>query len=83
LVITVQDEGSGFPPDTIPHLFEKFYRVPGTRPGGTGLGLSISKGLIESMQGTLEADNRPAGGAVFTVRLPVEIRPKELRDEHG
>jgi two-component system sensor histidine kinase KdpD len=78
LVIMVQDEGPGFPPDTLPHLFDKFYRIPGTAPGGTGLGLSISKGLIESMHGGISAANLPTGGAVFTVTLPVETRPKKL-----
>jgi two-component system sensor histidine kinase KdpD len=83
LVIVVQDEGRGFPPEAIPHLFEKFYRVPGTATGGTGLGLSISKGLIESMLGNISVENRPGGGAIFTIRLPVMTRPSELEDRHG
>ncbi len=83
LVIVVQDEGTGFPSEAIPHLFEKFYRVPGTATGGTGLGLSISKGLIESMQGSISVENRPGGGAIFTIRLPVTTRPSELEDRHG
>lgn len=78
LVSTVQDEGPGFPPESLPHLFEKFYRIPGTAPGGTGLGLSISKGLIESLHGNISAANLPAGGAVFTVALPVEMKSNQL-----
>ena len=73
LVIVVKDEGPGFSREAIPHLFDKFYRIPGTVPGGTGLGLSISKGLIEIMKGSILVDNRPTGGAIFTMSLPVVV----------
>jgi two-component system sensor histidine kinase KdpD len=78
LAIAVQDEGPGFPPEAVPHLFEKFYRVPGTATGGTGLGLSISKGLVESMGGSLSAENLARGGALFQVRLPVKTQSANL-----
>lgn len=71
LFITIEDDGPGFPPDTLPCIFEKFYRVPGTKAGGTGLGLSIVKGFIEYHGGTVEAMNRPNGGARLTIRLPI------------
>jgi len=80
LIITVKDQGPGFPEEAIPHLFTKFYRVPGTAPGGTGLGLSISKGFVECIQGSITAQNHPDGGALLTIRLPVSIKPIELEE---
>ena len=73
LVITVADEGPGIPEADLVRVFERFYRVDKARSresGGTGLGLSIVKHLVEILGGDVKAANRPAGGAVFTVRLP-------------
>lgn len=75
LLLTVADRGPGIPSESLPHLFEKFYRAPGAPPGGTGLGLSIVKGFVEAHRGRVEAVNRPGGGASFTVVLPVEEAP--------
>jgi two-component system sensor histidine kinase KdpD len=72
-VMQVMDRGPGFPKDTIPYVFNKFYRVEGTRTGGTGLGLSIVKGFVESLNGTVEIENRKNGGARITVRIPSEV----------
>ncbi len=69
-VITIQDSGPGFPGAALPHIFEKFYRVEGTRAGGTGLGLTIARGFIEAQGGSIRAENRAEGGARFTIRLP-------------
>jgi len=72
-VITVADEGPGIPDADLTRIFERFYRVDKARSresGGTGLGLSIVKHLIGILGGEVRAANRPAGGAVFTVRLP-------------
>jgi two-component system sensor histidine kinase KdpD len=74
LVITVADNGPGFPREAIPKAFEKFYRVPGTRTGGTGLGLTIAKGFVEAHRGKISVQNRVEGGAQFTVRLPVDLQ---------
>ena len=52
-------------------VFEKFYRAPGSPTGGIGLGLSIARRLAEAHAGTLTAENRPAGGARFTLRIPI------------
>lgn len=76
VVIHVRDEGPGIPPESLPHIFEKFYRVPGTKAGGTGLGLFIVKSLIEAHAGTIEAKNSSLGGAEFIVRLPIEPLPQ-------
>ncbi|RJP63992.1 MAG: sensor histidine kinase KdpD [Ignavibacteriales bacterium] len=70
-VIRITDEGPGFPDNSIDRLFEKFYRVPGSKTGGTGLGLSISKGFIEAHKGTITARNRTSGGAEFIIKIPL------------
>ncbi len=75
-VITIADNGPGFPGEALPKLFEKFYRVPGSRTGGVGLGLSIVRGFVQAHQGTVAAENRPGGGAQFTIRLPVEQKSR-------
>ncbi|MDR3627248.1 MAG: ATP-binding protein, partial [Ignavibacteriaceae bacterium] len=63
----------GFPHESLDKLFDKFYRIPGTKAGGTGLGLSIAKGFIEAHKGTITAANNDKGGAVFTVSIPIKI----------
>jgi two-component system sensor histidine kinase KdpD len=54
-----------------PYLFDKFYRVPGSRSGGTGLGLTISKALIEAHGGTINAVNRPGKGLSVIINIPI------------
>lgn len=74
VVIEVLDEGEGFPPGAIAHLFDKFARgVEGDgRPPGTGLGLAIAKGFLEAQGGSIEAANRSdRPGAVVSIRLPI------------
>ena len=61
-VITVADDGPGFPPDSLNRVFEKFYRVPGSKTGGVGLGLSIVYGFVRAHGGTIIAGNRPGRG---------------------
>lgn len=73
LVLVVEDTGHGFPPDEIDRVFEKFYRLKNSSTGGTGLGLSIVKGFVEAMQGKIQLQNMPEGGAVFTVEIPSEL----------
>ncbi|MCX6081164.1 MAG: sensor histidine kinase KdpD [Chloroflexi bacterium] len=70
--ISVMDRGLGIPEDDLEHVFDKFYRVQ--RPNqvtGTGLGLAICKGIIEAHGGHIHAENRPGGGTVVTIALPV------------
>jgi two-component system, OmpR family, sensor histidine kinase KdpD len=71
LLFIVSDSGPGVPPESMPHLFEKFYRAPNARTGGTGLGLSLVKGFVDAHGGQVSAENRPSGGATFIIRLPV------------
>ncbi|NMC32755.1 MAG: DUF4118 domain-containing protein [Veillonellaceae bacterium] len=70
--ITVADRGLGIPPDELPHIFDKFYRIrlPAYRVDGIGLGLSICRGIIEAHGGEIQAQNRPGGGTIMTVSLP-------------
>lgn len=73
VVLTVEDNGAGIPEEDLPRIFERFYRVDKARSraaGGTGLGLSIVSDTVRRRGGTVEAGNRPGGGAVFTVRWP-------------
>jgi two-component system phosphate regulon sensor histidine kinase PhoR len=76
VVLRVLDQGPGIPPADLARVFERFYRVDKSRsraPGGTGIGLAIVKHLVELLGGTVEAGNRPEGGAEFTVRLPQQV----------
>jgi two-component system OmpR family sensor kinase len=72
-VISVRDRGSGFPPETIGHVFDRFYRADPSRSrksGGSGLGLAIVDAIARAHGGAVEASNDPEGGARITVRLP-------------
>lgn len=75
LSLVVADRGPGLPAESLPHVFEKFYRVPGAPAGGTGLGLSIVKGFTEAQGGQVEAANREGGGAAFTLRFSLAEPP--------
>ncbi len=69
--ITVADQGPGIPVGLEDKLFEKFYRVhPGVAQSGVGLGLSICKAIVTAHGGSIYAQNRPEGGAVFSFSLP-------------
>jgi two-component system phosphate regulon sensor histidine kinase PhoR len=73
LRIDVRDEGCGIPPEHLPRLFERFYRVDKGRSriqGGTGLGLSIVKHIVQAHRGTVAVDSTPGVGSAFTIRLP-------------
>ena len=73
VVLSVADNGNGIPEADLPRIFERFYRVDKARSraaGGTGLGLAIVSDTVKRRGGTVEAANRPEGGAVFTVRWP-------------
>lgn len=72
LSFVVEDTGPGISPEDLPFIFERFYRGNrNTSSEGTGLGLAIARQLALAHGGTLEAANRPEGGAKFTLRLPL------------
>ncbi|HVN26710.1 MAG TPA: ATP-binding protein [Candidatus Paceibacterota bacterium] len=70
-VFQVEDSGIGIAPEDLAHIFERFYRIPGTETKGTGLGLNICREIIEWHGGTIAASSRRGEGSVFTVRLPL------------
>ncbi|MEI7898355.1 MAG: ATP-binding protein [bacterium] len=70
--ITVSDSGPGVPVATLEKLFDKFYRVPGSRSGGTGLGLTITKAITEVHQGTIKAEHHSGGGLSVTLGFPTD-----------
>jgi two-component system sensor histidine kinase KdpD len=73
LEIEVADRGTGIPLEDLNRVFDKFYRVQ--RPdniSGTGLGLSISKGIVQAHGGFIAAENRPDGGTIITISLPLQ-----------
>ncbi|HNT25056.1 MAG TPA: ATP-binding protein [Anaerolineales bacterium] len=70
--LAVHDSGAGIPSESLPHLFERFYRADKSRArqeGGSGLGLTIARQLAQAHGGDLTAANHPQGGAVFTLSL--------------
>ncbi len=71
--IEVEDSGPGIDPDHIPHLFERFYRVPNqnTNVRGTGLGLYICRKIIEAHDGEIRVESRPGSGTAFHITLPL------------
>jgi two-component system sensor histidine kinase HupT/HoxJ len=73
IAVTVHDNGPGVAPGAMQRLFEPFYTTKKIGEG-TGLGLYVSYGLAEEMGGTLDAANHQHGGAMFTLRLPLEER---------
>ncbi len=82
LVITISDNGKGFPENEIEKVFDKFYRLQNSHPGGTGLGLSIVKGFVEAHFGKITLKNIPSGGAEFTIELFAKAsHPNQLKNE--
>ena len=72
-VLQVSDTGVGIPPEALPHVFERFYRVDKARSrksGGSGLGLAIVKNMVERNQGQISVESTPGQGTVFTVTFP-------------
>lgn len=67
--VTVSDEGSGIPEESMARVFTRFWR--GSKRGGTGLGLYIVKGIVEAHGGTITVGRGPGGGAEFRFILPV------------
>jgi two-component system sensor histidine kinase MprB len=70
--LVVEDRGPGIAPDDVSRVFDRFYRSQDARSRpGSGLGLSIVREVVERGGGTVEAANRPGGGAIVGFRLPV------------
>jgi PAS domain S-box-containing protein len=72
--LSVEDQGRGIEPSFLPHMFERFSQADSSvtrEHGGLGLGLAIARHLVQAHGGRIEASNRPGGGAMFVVILPV------------
>lgn len=67
--ITVSDNGPGFDPADLPHLFERFYRGKNAGRESIGIGLSLARAVAAAQNGTLKAGNPPTGGACFELRF--------------
>ncbi len=67
--ILIWDEGEGFAAEDIPHLFHRFYCGKNAGEGSLGIGLALAKEIIESQNGTIQARNRPEGGALFEIHF--------------
>lgn len=72
LLIEIRDYGKGFPVESIPQVFDKFYRLPQSQTGGSGLGLSIVKGYVEAHNGVIHLENAKEGGAIFSIEITAE-----------
>ena len=67
---TVVDEGPGVPEESIPYVFDRFYRVPGQTKPGTGLGLAIARDILVAHGGSITCRHREGAGAEFQFLLP-------------
>lgn len=71
IIVEIADTGIGIPPQHLPHIFDRFYRVdPARSNAGAGLGLAIARQISESHGGRLEVQSHPGEGSIFTVHLP-------------
>ena len=76
VAITVADTGVGIPAEHLPHVFEKFFRVPGqSEDAGTGLGLAIVKEIVTAHHGQVSCERRPVKGMAFRWTLPACGKP--------
>ena len=80
LQIAIADRGPGLPHGLEERIFEKFFRASPTADAGrgSGLGLAICRAIVKAHGGKLTAANRPGGGAVFMMRLPVAKNPPQV-----
>ena len=74
--LSVADDGPGIAPEHLARVFDPFFttKAPGK---GTGLGLSITQRIVDRLGGLISAANRPGGGAVFTIELPLKAQETE------
>jgi two-component system, OmpR family, sensor kinase len=71
IALAVKDTGPGIDPETLPHVFERFYQGDAMRSSvGTGLGLAIASALVQGMRGSIAVESRVGEGSTFTVMLP-------------
>ena len=69
--VSVSDTGPGIPSKSIPHLFERFYRVPGSKPSGSGLGLALVRETADAHGATVHVESAEGAGTTFSVIFPM------------
>lgn len=67
--IIIEDNGPGFDSEDLPHLFERFYKGKNASQQSVGIGLALARMVVSRQNGTLKAENRPEGGARFTIKF--------------
>ena len=77
-ILTIEDTGRGIPSEHLPHIFDRFYRVPGTgtAPGpeqGLGLGLSFVAWIVRAHEGKIDVESTPGKGTTFTISLALAL----------
>jgi len=84
MVVTIEDTGSGMPPEVLFKVFEPFYTTKEVGKG-TGLGLSISHKIVQEHGGRIEIESTPGAGSTFCIRLPIQATEKRQTEEssHG
>lgn len=84
--VQVEDHGAGIPPQSLPHVFDKFFQAESAQTrssGGAGLGLYIAKQIIERIGGRIWAESEPGKGSTFTFALPVEQKMADRGGQQG
>jgi two-component system, OmpR family, sensor histidine kinase KdpD len=81
LIITVKDNGPGFPATDLDRVFDKFYRPQNTQADGTGLGLFIVQGFTEAQAGEISLRNQARGGACFTLEFATPTLDQSIHHE--
>jgi two-component system, OmpR family, sensor histidine kinase CpxA len=83
-VVRVMDSGPGVPQEALDKLFLPFYRIDdarGRQTGGVGLGLAITARAVSLHGGNVRAVNRPEGGLMVEIRLPLASKPEVAQVE--
>jgi signal transduction histidine kinase len=76
ILITISDNGPGIPPEVVDRIFSPFFT---TKPQGSGLGLAIVRKIVDAHDGRIDVVQRPGGGTVFRVTLPVRSQQQLFR----
>lgn len=71
--IIIEDTGSGIAPEDLPHIFERFYKGKNSSDKSFGVGLALARGIINTQNGTVKAENKKEGGARFMIRFYKEL----------
>lgn len=67
--VVISDNGCGIDKEDLPHIFERFYKGKDSDDKSVGIGLALAKMIITKQNGTIKAENKPDGGAMFTIRF--------------